>query len=290
MKEIIFDKKEYASYKDMYHDICIKLDKDRFIDWKDDYEDLGYSADLLNEFLWYCHDDSNKYILVNFDKKRVALQKNYNDYKYNLVIEVFERFVKQYPNNKLEFRMENIKKENYIFVHFENNSMEYIYKSNLNLKPGNIVEAPTLNYVIKQNAIVTEVVELADFELPIEKTKILTITKFISEKDENGVFDKIGYIKNLIDKKYLKEWKLHYEDYWLKCWKSTFGYTISYEQDGVLEVFYFDKKTEFVFRKYTITDQDNLDIKLAFVKTITSQLFYKLITKDDFITKLEKLP
>ena len=68
MKEIIFDKKAFKSYKDMYNDICVKLDKDRFIDWRDGYKDLGYSADILNEFLWYCHDDSNKYIFINFDK------------------------------------------------------------------------------------------------------------------------------------------------------------------------------------------------------------------------------
>ena len=30
-------------------------------------------------------------------------QKNYEDYKWNLIFEVFEEFVKKYPNNKLEF-------------------------------------------------------------------------------------------------------------------------------------------------------------------------------------------
>ncbi len=110
MKEIIFDKKAFKSYKDMYNDICVKLDKDRFIDWRDGYKDLGYSADILNEFLWYCHDDSNKYIFINFDKEKIKLQKNFDDYKYNLIIEVFEEFVEEYPNNKLEFRMEDDKK------------------------------------------------------------------------------------------------------------------------------------------------------------------------------------
>ena len=107
MKEIIFNRKHYKSYKDFYNDLCNKLNKDRFIDWKNDYENLFHSADLLNEFLWYCHNDSINYIFVNFDVPKIKLQKNYDDYEYNLVIEVFEDFVKQYPNNKLEFRMDD---------------------------------------------------------------------------------------------------------------------------------------------------------------------------------------
>ena len=44
---------------------------------------------------------------MNFDKGRIKLQKNYDDYEYNLVIEVFEEFVEQYPNNAVEFKMED---------------------------------------------------------------------------------------------------------------------------------------------------------------------------------------
>ena len=94
------------SYKDFYKDICIKLNKDRFIDWQGQYENLGYNADLLNEFLWYCHNDNNKYIFIGFDQEKIKLHKNYDDYEYNIIIEIFERFVREYPNNKLEFRME----------------------------------------------------------------------------------------------------------------------------------------------------------------------------------------
>ena len=50
------------------------------------------------------------YIFINFDKEKIKLQKNFDDYKYNLIIEVFEEFVEEYPNNKLEFRMEDDKK------------------------------------------------------------------------------------------------------------------------------------------------------------------------------------
>ena len=106
MKEIIFNMKDYQSYKDMYHDICIKLDKNRFIDWKDDYEDLSYNGNLLSEFLWYCHNDSIKYIFINFDKEKIKLQKTFDDYQYNIIIFYFEKLVAEFPNNKLEFRTE----------------------------------------------------------------------------------------------------------------------------------------------------------------------------------------
>ena len=105
MKEIIFCKKNYMSYKDLYSQIYRDLKGKNIPDWED-YDNLGYSGDMLNEFLWYCHKDNNKYIFIGFDKDKIKLQKNYDDYKYNIVIEVFENFVKEYPNNKLEFRME----------------------------------------------------------------------------------------------------------------------------------------------------------------------------------------
>ena len=104
MKEVIFDKNDYKSYKDFYHDVCIKLDKDSFIDWNGQYEDLGYNADLLNEFLWYCHGDNLKCVFKNFDKERISKQKTLDDYEYNLIIEIFEDFAKNYPNNIVEFK------------------------------------------------------------------------------------------------------------------------------------------------------------------------------------------
>ncbi len=106
MKEIIFNRKNYISHKDFYHDLCIQLEKERFIDWRGKYEDLGYSADLLWEFLGYCDEDFNKYVFIGFDKEKIKEQKNYDDYKYNIAINVFEDFVQEYPNNILEFRDE----------------------------------------------------------------------------------------------------------------------------------------------------------------------------------------
>ncbi len=109
MKEIIFDKNKYSSYKDFYSQIYKDLEGEKIPDWED-YDDLHYNAGLLDEFLWYCHNDNIKYIFVNFDKEKIKLQKNYDDYEYSIVLKVFERFVKQYPNNTLEFKMDEDKK------------------------------------------------------------------------------------------------------------------------------------------------------------------------------------
>ena len=101
--EIVFDRNNYKSFKDMYHDISVKLDKDRFIDWRDGHIDLGLSADSLNEFLWYCQDDNNHYIFKNFDLEKIKNHKTYDDYEFGLIIKVFDRFVNRYPSNTLEF-------------------------------------------------------------------------------------------------------------------------------------------------------------------------------------------
>ena len=107
MKEIIFNRNDYKSYQDFYADVYEKLDGKE--NWDFDYctVPLGYSPDTLNEFLWYYHNDGIKYIFLNFDKEKIALQKSYDDYVYNIVVKVFERFVKQYPNNAVEFKMED---------------------------------------------------------------------------------------------------------------------------------------------------------------------------------------
>ena len=104
MKQIIFNKSDYKSYKDFYHDVCIKLDKDSFIDWNGMAEDLSYRADILDEFLWYCNDDNVDCIFIGFDLDKINKQKTYEDYVYSLAFVVFNRFAKEYPNNKVEFR------------------------------------------------------------------------------------------------------------------------------------------------------------------------------------------
>ena len=104
MNEIIFDRKEYKTYKDFYHDIAIKLDNERFLDWQNEYEDFCYDGNLLYEFLWYCKKDDSKYVFKNFDRKKIKEQKKYEDFEYNIILSSFEDFVKEYPNNSMEYR------------------------------------------------------------------------------------------------------------------------------------------------------------------------------------------
>ena len=39
-------------------------------------------------------------------EEKIKLEKNFEDYQYAIILRAFERLVKDYPNNKLEFRME----------------------------------------------------------------------------------------------------------------------------------------------------------------------------------------
>ena len=101
MKEIVFNKKNYKSYKDFYTQIYKDLNGKSFLDWED-YDDLCYSADNLNEFLWYNHYKNIKCIFMGFDLDEIKQEKTLDDYKYKLIFEVFEYFVEQYPNNSME--------------------------------------------------------------------------------------------------------------------------------------------------------------------------------------------
>ena len=102
-REIVFDRNNYKSYKDFYSQIYKDLDGKDNPDFEE-YDDFHYNADLLDEFLWYCHNDNVKYIFVGFDQTEIALEKTYDDYEFNIVIKIFKRFVNKYPNNELEFK------------------------------------------------------------------------------------------------------------------------------------------------------------------------------------------
>ncbi len=102
-REIVFDRNNYKSYKDFYSQIYKDLDGKDNPDFEE-YDDFHYNADLLDEFLWYCHNDNVKYIFVGFDQAEIALEKTYDDYEFNIVIKIFKRFVNKYPNNELEFK------------------------------------------------------------------------------------------------------------------------------------------------------------------------------------------
>lgn len=104
-KEVIFNKKDYQSYKDFYKDICIKLDA------KDDMnclepEDLQYNPNILNEFLWDCKKIGIKYIFIGFDTEEIQKLKTTDDIEYSYILKVFKRFIDNYPNNSLEIRSE----------------------------------------------------------------------------------------------------------------------------------------------------------------------------------------
>ena len=102
MKELVFDKNKFESYKNFYEQLYSELDGKNIPDWED-YPNLGYKADNLIEFLWYCHNDNIRFCLKNLDINKIKQQKTIDDYKWTLIIEVLQDFVEKYPNNKLEF-------------------------------------------------------------------------------------------------------------------------------------------------------------------------------------------
>jgi len=287
-KTFIYDLKKYNNHEDLYNQIYHDLGGKIFPNWKN-FTNLYYNPKLLNDFISIFKNCKNTFIFKNFNQEILSLQENYDNFQYKNTIDVFQKFVRENPTNKIKFEFDNDKKEKYVFVNFKDSKMNYIYKTDLNLKTGNIVEAPTLNYVMKGTAIVKVVIKLADWELPIEKNRILKISNILSQEDENGIFDKVNFMLKRIDKNLLKELKKDYENDWVVCWKSNFGYTLSHEQDGVFEVFYFDDKTEDVFEEYTITSKQNFDIKLSFAQTIVSQYFHNTISEETFKELFEKI-
>ncbi|MBE7082735.1 MAG: hypothetical protein E7378_03580 [Clostridiales bacterium] len=103
MHKIIFKKDDYKSYKDFYLDLYKKLQGSTIPDFKDN-NTLDYRADVLREFLWYCHNDNNKYIFEGFDYEKIKKQSNYNNYEWNLIFEIFNEFIKEFPNNSVSFK------------------------------------------------------------------------------------------------------------------------------------------------------------------------------------------
>ena len=107
MKTIIFNKNNYKSkgetYKDFYRDICIQLDARNNLNCLEP-ENLAFDADILNEFLWDYHMDGINFVFVGLDQHRIENNKTYDDYEWSLILEVFQDFVKEFPNNTLEFK------------------------------------------------------------------------------------------------------------------------------------------------------------------------------------------
>ena len=107
MKEVIFNisdyKTPYETYKDFYKDIFIKLDGKGIIDFEN-MPDLHFHADILNEFMWYNHNENLKLVFVGLDLDKIKKRQTYDDTRWELIISVMEDFVKKFPNNTLEFR------------------------------------------------------------------------------------------------------------------------------------------------------------------------------------------
>lgn len=102
MKTIIYDRNKITDYKTFYENIVVELDANRFIDWNGE-QNLNYDGNILNEFLWYCHEDSIHFVFQNFDLQKIENNTNYENYQWNIIFTVIKRFVSQYPNNTLEF-------------------------------------------------------------------------------------------------------------------------------------------------------------------------------------------
>ena len=105
MKEFIFNKNDYANYKDFYKDIAIKMDSIKIDDYFDS-STFEYNANILWEFLCceFGYLKKNiKITLKNFNIQNIKSSKKYDDYCFGIVIEIFQEFVQEFPNNKLEF-------------------------------------------------------------------------------------------------------------------------------------------------------------------------------------------
>lgn len=103
---LVIDKSKCESYKKFYEIVYSQLNGKGYIDWEQ-YDNLHYNADMLNEFLWYAHNLVNtEFVMMNFDIDRIKEQKTYDNYEWNIILEVLQDFVKDYPNNKLTFKTE----------------------------------------------------------------------------------------------------------------------------------------------------------------------------------------
>lgn len=102
MKQVVIDKNKCESYKTFYEIIYKFYDGKHVVDWEE-YENLDYHADMLDEFLWYVAEKNTEFVLVNFDLEGIRKPKTYDDYEWDIILKVLEDFVKKYPANKLTF-------------------------------------------------------------------------------------------------------------------------------------------------------------------------------------------
>ena len=180
-----------------------------------------------------------------------------------------------------------MKSETYLYVQFKDSLSQWIYKCDGTFYVDDIVEAPTFKGAIINIAIVKSVVRLRDDELPIEKNRILTITTKLDKNKYEKDFHPLEFMKKHIRRDYLKEWKFAGENDWVRFYESLFGGEISYEQDGVLICSLGDCRSKDYFQEDTITNTKHFDLKIKYLQTILTELYYKKTTEQEFIDLLE---
>lgn len=108
VNEMVIDRANYKSYgyytfKGFYTDIYNKFDGKNTPEFED-YENFNYLADLLNEFLLYKQDENIRFVFVDFDLEKIKTKKTYDNYEWEIILNIVSDFVKKYPNNTLEFK------------------------------------------------------------------------------------------------------------------------------------------------------------------------------------------
>ena len=100
--ELVYRFSEMKDYKRFYEKFCIDTKLEENIDMCD-YENLYYSADMLNEYLFYCHDFDIHFKFVGFDLEKINEEDTLNDIKWKSIFNVLGYFIEEYPNNTIEF-------------------------------------------------------------------------------------------------------------------------------------------------------------------------------------------
>ena len=94
MRELVYDKTKLPTFKAFYEKIYSEFDVVNRSDMED-YPNLGYNADLLNEFLWGFQNDDLVFVMKNFDLDKMKNIKSYDNYEWNILLEVITEFVKK---------------------------------------------------------------------------------------------------------------------------------------------------------------------------------------------------
>ncbi len=108
MKEVIFNKKNYRSYEDLYSQIYQEFNAKKNAEWEQ-YENFNYHPDILYEFLrdyLFVHKNIN-FIFLNFNKNEIKNNKSNDDYNYNIVFNIFKDLMKEFSNINIDFQNDN---------------------------------------------------------------------------------------------------------------------------------------------------------------------------------------